>query len=463
MLVSNPKENEECSSYKTFPQASSAQSTIDFFNKKSISVYTNSEHELVGGVHQEWKTIVNQIGQHYIEHHKSPTDGEDMGELEYVLKKLHRLDCPIILNPQDSTFLDVAVWAYFQKRLSISTIEKRLRYARYMENHSMPVNFRNPTYENFRRHMDYREEIEGASPNALVHEWKTMRMFLESYGIPRWPYKPPHAPEKGQRLLPFPDTVKKFFSHKFSDDAYKNALYQYLFYHSFMIGWRIPSEICEMTLDDVHIDSQGRGSITITETKKHSDERVILPEKYILSSRSHKSLKIWIDKWRPRVENQYSGDALYLWPSGKPVTVRKLGHKLSEHGKKIYPHFRPYDMRHWCAVSRLIETKIETGHFEPYTVKNWLGHTDIKVTENYIHYTEMYYHQYRNSCIHSALRSPRCCVRGKHEGKPEFGKKQQLSPQIVPVEKVWARRDLNSRPTGYQPVAPTDLSYGPLR
>lgn len=25
----------------------------------------------------------------------------------------------------------------------------------------------------------------------------------------------------------------------------------------------------------------------------------------------------------------------------------------------------------------------------------------------------------------------------------------------------WARRDLNSRPTGYQPVAPTDLSYGP--
>jgi hypothetical protein len=35
---------------------------------------------------------------------------------------------------------------------------------------------------------------------------------------------------------------------------------------------------------------------------------------------------------------------------------------------------------------------------------------------------------------------------------------------VFPTKKIkkWARRDLNSRPTGYQPVAPTDLSYGPL-
>jgi len=123
-----------------------------------------------------------------------------------------------------------------------------------------------------------------------------MRMFLEAYNIPIWPYKPPYAPENGQRLLPFPDTVKKFFSAKHSDDSYENALYQYLFYHSFMIGWRVPSEICEMTIDDVIIDSQGRGSIIITETKKHRQKRTILPEKHVLSSQSHKSLKNWVDK-----------------------------------------------------------------------------------------------------------------------------------------------------------------------
>ena len=166
-----------------------------------------------------------------------------------------------------------------------------------------------------------------------------------------------------------------------------------------------------MTLDDVVIDSKGRGSITITETKKHKTKRTILPERYILSSCSHKSFKNWLDYWRPKVENQYSGSALYLQPDGKPFTIRHLGHKLSEHGKKIWSYFRPYDTRHWCAISRLIETKVETGNFDPYTIKNWLGHTNLKTTENYIHYAEMYYNQYPKSWIHDALRSQDNCVR----------------------------------------------------
>ena len=422
-------------------------------NDSFIQASTNFP-QLVGGENQAWN-ILEEIGPN-VEHLDPQLDGEVMGELDYVIQKLNRLNCPISLNSQDSTFLDVAVWSYFQKRLAVSTIEKRLRYARFMKNHKVPVNFSNPSYENFRRHMDYREEIEQASPHALKHEWKTMRMFLEAFGIPIWPYKPPHAPEKGQRVLLFPEDARKFFYYLYSKNDYENALYQYLFYHSHMIGWRVPSEICEMTLDDIRIDSQGRGSLMITEVKKHRDKRIILPEKHILSSRSHKSIMNWIDKWRPKVENQYSGNALYLWPSGKPLTVRKLGHKLSQHGKKIYPHFRPYDMRHWCAVSRLIETKIKTGHYEPYSVKNWLGHTNIKVTENYIYNAEMYFNQCPKSWIHTALRSHRKCVRGKHKRKPEFGQIRQLSPTITPVDEVWARQDLNLRPTGYEPVAPPD-------
>ena len=368
---------------------------------------------MVGGERENWKIILEEISQRHIEYHNP--NGKDMGDLRYVIKKVNRFNCPLTLNPQESTFLDVGVWAYFHKRLSISTIEKRLRYARFMEKHPIPVDFKNPNYENFRRHMDYREEIEQASPHALIHEWKTMRMFLEAYGIPIWPYKPPYAPKHQRRILPFPDTVKQFFYHRYSKDEYENALYQYLFYHSFMIGWRVPSEIIEMTIDDVFIDSQGRGTITITETKKHRQKRTILPEKYILSSQSHKSLKNWIDHWRPKVENQHSGNSLYLQPDGKPFTVRHLGHKLSLHGKKIWPHFRPYDMRHWCAVARLIETKIQMGYFEPMTVKNWLGHEELKTTENYIHYAEMYYNQYKHSWIHHALRSHKNGG-GKHEG-----------------------------------------------
>ena len=378
-----------------------------------------------------------------------------MGELEYVINNFNRFNCPLTLKPNESTFLDVALWSYFQKRLSISTIEKRLRYARFMQNHKIPVDFQNPTYQNFRKHMDFREEIEKASPHALKHEWKTMRMFLEAFNIPIWPYKPPYAPKKKQRILPFPDAVREFFYYDFTDDNYENALYQYLFYHSFMIGWRIPSEICELTLDDVNIDSKGRGTITITETKKHKDKRSILPKKHILSSKSHKSMKNWIDIWRPKVENQNSGNAVYLWPSGNPVTVRKLGHKLSEHGKKIWPKFQPYDMRHWCAVSRLIETKVKSGHYDPYCVKNWLGHTNIRVTETYIHFAEMYFNQHSKSWIHDALRSYKNCVRGKHEKNQSLLKKGN-SPKISFEKSRWARQDLNLRPSGYEPDAPPD-------
>jgi len=376
----------------------------------------NNFNKLAGGNKEKCEKIIENIRQSHVEQLKPQLDGGDMGELEYVIKHFNRLNCPITLNPRDSTFLDVAVWSYYQKRLSISTIEKRLRYARFMENHYVPVDFRDPSYENFRNHMDYREEIEQASPNALIHEWKTMKTFLEAYGIPIWPYKPPIAPKHIKRNLPFPDIVRQFFYYEYSDDPYEISLYQYLFNHSFLIGWRVPSEICEMTVDDVIIDDKGRGNITITETKKRRSQRTILPESFILSSQSHKSLKNWIDHWRPKVENQYSGDSLYLQPSGKPFAVRHLGHKLSKYGKKIWPYFRPYDMRHWCAVARLIETKIKTGRYDVFTVKYWLGHEEQETTDSYIHFAEQYYNQYPQSWIHDALRSHNF-VRGQHQGK----------------------------------------------
>lgn len=374
----------------------------------------------VGGKNKIWKTFVDNISQNL----EIDPYGKNMGELDNVIKKINRLDCPITLNPANSTFLDVGIWSYFERRLSISTIEKRLRYARFMQKHKIPVDFNNPSYENFRKHMAYREQVEHASANALIHQWKTMKMFLYSFGIPIWPYKPPIAPRHKKRNLPFPDTVNLFFNYDYSNDPYEKALYQYLFYHSFLIGWRIPSEICEMTTDDVIIDEKGRGTLTITETKKRKSQRTILPEKFILSSKSHKSFKNWLDIWRPKVENQYSKNAMYLQPNGKPFTIRHLGHKLSKQGKKIWPHFRPYDMRHWCAIARLIETKINTGSYDVFTVKNWLGHDEQETTDNYVHFAEMYYNQYPKSWVHNALRSTNKCLRGKHMVKTRVWQKR---------------------------------------
>lgn len=337
----------------------------------------------------------------------------DMGDLKNVIENTNRLNLPIVLNPSECTFLDVGLWLHKNERLSVSTIEKHLRYLRFMENYvSAPVDFQHPSYENFRKHMDYREEIEGASPYALKHEWKAMQKYLKACGLQEWPYKPPSQPKHSSRDLPFPYTVRKFFYYEYSDDDYETALFQYLFFQTFMVGWRVPSEIIELKTSDVHIDSQGSGSITITEPKKHFSTRTIYPEHFILSSRSHKSLKNYLDHWRPKVENSKSDDSLFLQSSGKPFTVRYLGKKLSQYGKLIKPDFRPYDMRHWCAVARLIETKLKNGSFDKFQIQSWLGHENPRKTEGYIGSALQCFEQYSKSWIHGALRAP--YQRGKH-------------------------------------------------
>jgi hypothetical protein len=52
-----------------------------------------------------------------------------------------------------------------------------------------------------------------------------------------------------------------------------------------------------------------------------------------------------------------------------------------------------YTMRHWCAIVRLIKTKVETGNFDAWEVKDWLWHYKIDALESYIRYAKKYYNQ----------------------------------------------------------------------
>lgn len=170
------------------------------------------------------------------------------------IRSFNRLNCPITLDPKNSTFDDVAIHAILRQRLSKNTVDIRLRYARFMENHQTPVDFRNPNYENFIRHTDYRKQIEQAEQSALSHEWKTMKTFLKAYRIPQtdWNYRPPACPKA--RIIPLPESVHKMIHYKYSKNKYVNALIQYTLLHCFTIGWRNPSETCVMTVDDVKLD-----------------------------------------------------------------------------------------------------------------------------------------------------------------------------------------------------------------
>ena len=350
--------------------------------------------EVIGGANQNCKRKLKKLSQSNDEQLEPHKDVGDMVNLAYELKK--NFECnPIVVNPEKyeslpELFNAVVDHARRWQRLENSTIEHRMRYARRMSKHPIfPIDFFDLNYDQFIAYMQCREDYGKAGHFALKHDLQTIHTFLNAYGIdPRgWYYRLPSNPAHKERLLPLPETVYDLINYKFSKDPYENALYQYLHAHNFWIGWRVPSEPCIMTVDNIDFDTC---SIIITEQKKHHSTRQIFPEPAIITGQTRKSLKNWL-KWRDKVETSQSGNALYLQPSGKPFKVRHLGHKLSVTGRKVYPNYRPYDSRHWCAIGRLIKTKIETGRYDCYTVKNWLGHETIATTENYIQHAENYY------------------------------------------------------------------------
>lgn len=209
------------------------------------------------------------------------------------------------------------------------------------------------------------------------------------------------------RPIPFPEQVNEIIHYKYSNDEYENALIQYLLAHNFIIGWRFPSEPSVMKVSDIRIDKFGRKSIKITEPKKHNSTRYVSP-KEIMTGKNTKSFKNWIDHWRPKAENQYSEDYLYIKPDGKPFTDREqlrmfLNRKAYQQIKKIFPEYYNYTSRHFCAIARLIRTKLQTKHFDIYEVKEWLGHTKIETTMIYLKDAKYYYEQAPYDWIQRAL------------------------------------------------------------
>ena len=93
-------------------------------------------------------------------------------------KKNKKLDIPMILNQKTATMKNVEKHAILRQRLKATTIEKYIRYARFMKKHKIPIDFNKLDYTDFIRHMDYRECVEKATPDALCNEWKAMKMFL---------------------------------------------------------------------------------------------------------------------------------------------------------------------------------------------------------------------------------------------------------------------------------------------
>ena len=73
--------------------------------------------------------------------------------------------------------------------------------------------------------------------------------------------------------------------------------------------------------------------------------------------------------------------------------------------KTVFPEYYNYTSRHFCAIARLIRTKIQTKHYDAYEVRDWLGHSKIETTMNYLKDAKHYYLLAPYDWIHRALRA----------------------------------------------------------
>jgi len=373
-------------------------------------------HDAVGGNYQKWKLEIENLSQRYV-NVDIPPIGNIMGEIVYALKHIKRTDFPIFLDPGTSSFIQVAQHGKIRQYLSDSTIIKNIRYARFMELHPCPVDFRNLSPESVLKHFDYRLEIENATAHALAHEKKAIVMFLRAYGFKKeeldlWAQvlKTPPVVINDDIDFVYPNDVHKFYIYEgyskkknYNLRTYENKLFQHIAFMGFNFGMRCPSEIITLTLEDVVIKSNGTGHIRIHEKKKRGKTRIMIPySKKVLSSKVYKTPKNYRDNWRHKVETKESGDAFFLQPNGKPLTEKYVRDHLSSSGKLITESskFKPYNMRHTFATYLYQSTK------NLKKVSKKLGHTKTVNTDKYVDVAEDLEEQYNGKNLFNIALKP---------------------------------------------------------
>lgn len=120
--------------------------------------------------------------------------------------------------------------------------------------------------------------------------------------------------------------------------------------------------------------------------------------------REHRTLRVWSDKldtWRRKKLEPWLADEISAYIDGFRAQVAKrsetallvdpytgrawtsapaYGMWLGRCGRRVYPRFRPYDLRHAGATWRLIQ-----WNFNIVRLRNWLDHKSVKSTETYEH------------------------------------------------------------------------------
>lgn len=322
---------------------------------------------------------------------------------------------PIRLDPESFSWDAFEVWCRRRARLSPGTIEKYIGSLKGMASDPvLPLDPRNPSHIDFIDHMDYLEEVQKKKHDALNNRWKAWKILLKSYGIPygegtTYQYSPP--PKMGKRidrdLIPPEKVHALLYERRLARDEYTHQLLRHILAFSFFVGPRFPSEVCLLKLEDVDLHA---GSIVITEKKKHYRKRKVFPLFQVINSRSHPSLRNYIEHWRIKVDPEGKQDALFLWKNGRPVSSEYLRNLVRRTVKPVWFDFSPYDCRRWSATAHLIESRLKTGVYDVKKVSFLLGHENPRTTSIYTRLADAYFETDRNGggkgWIRRALRTP---------------------------------------------------------
>ena len=289
-----------------------------------------------------------------------------------------------------------------RRRKNPDVIQKHINKLQEAHRHPVyPIDWLNVNPDQILLYMDYIEHQDKRSTHAVINTWKAIVNVLTMLGYhpEDWEYTPPSEPEPYPTAIPGPDIVRRLTRTTYGP-GYLGTFTRYLVYHGFFIGAR-PSELVTIHCADVHPDE---GYLVTTEHKTGGQPNQVWLENDVLGRTQRRSIRQYMDHYRPRYENQHSQDRLYIQENGHPWTTAYLRKTITPLIKVEWQPFHLYVFRHWCAIARLIHTKHISGVFSKEEVSWHLGHGDPGSTEAYLKHAEMYYRRYPFDWIGAVLR-----------------------------------------------------------
>jgi integrase len=311
---------------------------------------------------------------------------EKIDELTSMLARVEHADREPSLF-REWSYEDLEAYTASRPSTGASTARKYRGKLERLEDHDEhPVSLHPPDQDAWRRHIVFRKNAgQGGTLNIqraallVLFEW-----LEEETGVAlRWAtLEHTFSAERDPITLPPEDLVPEFWQHTyFPRDRTKTKLAQYLMRFCFLAGPRPPSEPAVLPTDGVKLDTR---ELQIHQPKKGGriNYRPQQPA-HLMTASNAKSLRLWIEDWRPRLEP--NTDALFPdfrgepWPSqAANDPYNRLGCWLRERGTDVWEGFHPYCARHWYATTMMRQCR------DVHLVADELGDTVQVVDDRYV-------------------------------------------------------------------------------